>query len=94
MGLDEPPSELETALEDFRVDLSDAANAAEELDYRTPIEALDSFAALADHKEEMMTLMAEHFGVDLSAPQVVKTYTMRNETKVKVIATNNPEVFL
>lgn len=102
MGIDDEPSSIETDLEKFAADLSDAGNFVEEYRARTSLHDLPSFNDLVGHEEEMMATLFEHFGIEPDSSRVVREYSMpgtsRNpgegEIKVKVIATNDPQIFL
>lgn len=103
MGLENEPSSIEATLEQFKEDLSDAAELAKEFEARTPLQNLSSFDELKGHEEEMVESLFAHFEFNPSQPQVVvKEYSMpgtpnspgEGEIKVRVLATNDPEVFL
>ena len=102
MGIEDERSSIETDLEKFADDLDCAGESAKEFGARTPLQDLPSFDGLAGHEEEMMGAFGRHFGVDLSRPQIVKTYSMSGtpdtpgagEIQVRVIATTDPQIFL
>ena len=107
MGLEYEPSSIEADLEVFREDLDDAGNFAIEFGARTSVHDLPSFEALVDNKEAMLEALMQKFGINPQVDQPSKEYVMSGtpgdpdegeedvgEVKVRVFATNNPEVFL
>lgn len=102
MGIDNEPSSIEANLEKLAEDLSAASEFASKFGARTPLQDLPSFEELKGHEAEMMETLAQYFNVDITNPQVTETYSIQGthgspgegEIKVRVIATNNPQVFL
>ena len=101
-GIDDERPSIEAVLEEFALELSAAGEFAVEDGARTSLHDLPSFDGLAGHEEEMMARLAAYFEIDLANPRVVKTYSMSGtpdtpgagEIQVRVLATNDPQVFL
>ena len=102
MEINNEPLSIEASLEKLEEDLSAADEFASDFGARTPLQDLSSFEELIGHETEMMAALAQHYGVDLKNPQVAKEYSMQGtddspgegEIMVRVIATNNSQVFL
>lgn len=102
MEIENEPSLIKMELEKFAEELNTAGDCVIEFGANMPLQGLLSFESLTDHEEEMIAALTAHFGIDLSNPQVAKEYIIsgtsgtsgEGETKVRVIATNNPQIFL
>jgi len=102
MGIDKEPSSIEISLEKLKEEFSAADQFASEFGARTPLQDLPSFNELAGYKGQIMEALARYYDVDLNNPQIAIEYSMEGthdspgegEIKVRVIRTNNPQVFL
>lgn len=100
MRIDQEPGELEALLESFKEDLEAGAELVKmEEGARTPLQNLPTFEELLGYEEDMKRAIEEYFGVNLAALNVVEEYEMdgtpgERKIKVRVIVTNDPEVFL